>query len=134
MRLIVCLDDENGIAFNHRRQSRDRVMIEDLLLYVGLERLCITPKTAALFPATTPEMSITEAPFEDAGDQDTVFCELIDPAPYVDRFDEIVIYRWNQTYPADVYFTVPMEGFACTETTEFPGYSHEIITREVWKK
>lgn len=27
MRLIVCLDDKNGMAFNHRRQSRDCIVI-----------------------------------------------------------------------------------------------------------
>ena len=31
MTLIVCIDDKNGLLFNHRRQSRDRVLIEDLL-------------------------------------------------------------------------------------------------------
>ena len=134
MRLIVCLDDENGIAFNCRRQSRDRVLIEDLLLYVGYDRLCMTPITSELFPAITPEMSITETPFADARECDTVFCELIDPAPYADRFDEIVIYRWHRLYPADVFFGVSLADFTCTEITEFPGFSHEIITREVWKR
>lgn len=30
MRLIVCLDDKNGMAFNHRRQSRDRIITETI--------------------------------------------------------------------------------------------------------
>ena len=30
MRLIVCLDDKNGMAFNHRRQSRDRIVTEKI--------------------------------------------------------------------------------------------------------
>ena len=35
MNLIVCLDDKNGMAFNGRRQSRDRLLTEDLLQTVG---------------------------------------------------------------------------------------------------
>ena len=30
MKLIVCLDDNNGMMFNKRRQSRDRVLIENV--------------------------------------------------------------------------------------------------------
>ena len=26
MKLILCVDDKGGLAFNHRRQSRDRVL------------------------------------------------------------------------------------------------------------
>ena len=28
MKLILCVDDKGGLAFNHRRQSRDRVLNE----------------------------------------------------------------------------------------------------------
>lgn len=31
MKLIVCMDDKNGMAFNHRRQSRDRVLAERIM-------------------------------------------------------------------------------------------------------
>ena len=31
MKMIVCLDDRNGVSFNNRRQSRDRVVIQDIL-------------------------------------------------------------------------------------------------------
>ena len=31
MKIIACLDDNNGLLFNNRRQSRDRVVIEDIL-------------------------------------------------------------------------------------------------------
>ena len=30
MTLYVCLDDRNGMLFNNRRQSRDRVVLEDI--------------------------------------------------------------------------------------------------------
>ena len=31
MVLIVCVDDHNGMMFNHRRQSQDRILRGDIL-------------------------------------------------------------------------------------------------------
>ena len=31
MILAFCIDDQGGLAFNHRRQSRDRALVADLL-------------------------------------------------------------------------------------------------------
>ena len=31
MTIIVCLDDKNGLSFNNRRQSRDKILIEDII-------------------------------------------------------------------------------------------------------
>ena len=39
MTLIVCLDDKNGMAFNHRRQSQDRLLRRRVLELAG-EALC----------------------------------------------------------------------------------------------
>ena len=40
MKLIVCVDKNNGLSFNHRRQSRDRVVTQDIARTFGamLER------------------------------------------------------------------------------------------------
>ena len=39
MYIIICLDDNNGLAFNHRRQSQDRIVAEDIRKTVGKETL-----------------------------------------------------------------------------------------------
>ena len=39
MKLILCVDDKGGLAFNHRRQSRDRVLNERILMHCGMHRL-----------------------------------------------------------------------------------------------
>ena len=49
MKLILCVDDKGGLAFNHRRQSRDRVLNERILMHCGMHRLWISPYTAKLF-------------------------------------------------------------------------------------
>ena len=53
MKLILCVDDKGGLAFNHRRQSRDRVLNEHILMHCGMHRLWISPYTAKLFGADT---------------------------------------------------------------------------------
>ena len=35
MILIVCVDDHNGMMFNHRRQSQDRILRGDILELTG---------------------------------------------------------------------------------------------------
>ena len=47
MKLILCVDDKGGLAFNHRRQSRDRVLNEHILMHCGMHRLWISPYTAS---------------------------------------------------------------------------------------
>ena len=39
MYIIICLDDNNGLAFNHRRQSQDRIVAEDISKPVGEKKL-----------------------------------------------------------------------------------------------
>ena len=39
MIVMVCIDDHNGMMFNHRRQSRDRAVIERVLRCAESSRL-----------------------------------------------------------------------------------------------
>ena len=48
MKLILCVDDKGGLAFNHRRQSRDRVLNEHILMHCVMSSLWISPYTAKL--------------------------------------------------------------------------------------
>ena len=49
MYIIICLDDNNGLAFNHRRQSQDRIVAEDISKTVGEKKLWITDYSRKLF-------------------------------------------------------------------------------------
>ena len=133
MTLIVCLDDNLGMMFNRRRQSRDRVLIAELMAHVGDRRLVVSPYSAPLFPADAPNVTVAKDPCAEAREEDFVFVEDADPAAAWDKVTEVLLYRWNRTYPADRYFTVDMAGFRLAETTEFVGSSHDKITKEVWK-
>ena len=49
MKVIVCVDDNNGMMFNNRRQSRDRILIEDVVKNVVGGNLLMAPYSAPLF-------------------------------------------------------------------------------------
>ena len=37
-----------------------------------------------------------------------------------------------RAYPADLYWDLPLEGWTLARREEFPGFSHEIIAKEVY--
>ena len=49
MDIIICLDDRNGMLFHHRRQSRDREVIRDMLQECAGRKLLVSPFSAGLF-------------------------------------------------------------------------------------
>ena len=48
------------------------------------------------------------------------------------RVERVVLYRWDRAYPADLYWDLSLEGWTLARREEFPGFSHEIITKEVY--
>ncbi|MBQ9806923.1 MAG: ribonuclease Z [Clostridia bacterium] len=133
MRLIVCLDEKRGMAFNRRRQSRDRVLTEDMVRTVGDARLFVVPYSASLFAEQMPNLIISEDPMRDATNRDYCFLELSSPASS-ENISELILYHWNRHYPSDTPFLLDMTDFSLVSTTDFIGFSHEKITKEVWKK
>ena len=134
MKTIVCIDDKFGVLFDGKRQSRDRVLIEDLMDFIGSSRLIITPESAPLFDVFKVE--INDAPFDVAQADDFVFCEVGGLLAHLERINEVVIYKWNRTYPRDVLLDLlPWEhGFKLIDRFDFVGSSHKKITREVYRK
>lgn len=132
MRLFICLDDGNGMAFNSRRQSRDSVMLSDMARLVGDGVLAVSEYSAPLLAGLGLRLSVSCTPYADKA-ADDCFIELEPPPPGA-RFSELVLYHWNRRYPADVYFKADMSSFKLCEQSSLTGTSHERITREIWKK
>ncbi len=124
MKLIVCLDDNNGMMFNKRRQSRDKILIENVLELCKDEKLYTSEYSAKLFPENSVEVIENPAEIE----YGYFFAENF----FVNEEDieEIIVYKWNRLYPADTYFNIDLENWNLTETVDFEGSSHEKITRE----
>ena len=52
---MLCVDDNYGLAFNGRRQSRDREVLEEMLRLSGKCRIWMAPESVALF--ALPELT-----------------------------------------------------------------------------
>ncbi len=134
MKLIVCLSEDGGMMFNRRRQSRDRVLIDDMIRHTKDANLWVSPYSATLFGESCPTLRISPAPLEAMKKNDYCFVEDTPLPQDLDNIDELIIYRWNRLYPSDVYFTCDTSPFFLAESDEFVGSSHDKITKEIWKK
>lgn len=137
MILIVCVDDTMGMAFNGRRQSRDRFVCDRILNRASGSSLFMSQYSAGLFSEYSAEwIKACDDYLEKAADGDYCFAELDSPAPYEDRLEKIIIYRWNRRYPSDVAFDIPLKanGWRLDSSVDFEGYSHEKITEEIYSK
>ena len=121
MKLIVCLDDNNGMMFNNRRQSRDKILIENVLEFCKGEKLYTNEYSAKLFPENAVE--ICENP-------ENGYCFAENFTVDENDIEEIIVYKWNRVYPADVQFNIDLKKWNLAETFDFAGSSHEKITRE----
>ena len=70
MILIVCLDDKGGMAFNRRRQSKDRVLREQILALTEGRPLWMNSYSALQFE-DAPNIRVDEAFLEKAGRENT---------------------------------------------------------------
>ncbi len=134
MKLIVCLSDDGGMMFNHRRQSRDRVLTANVINHVGNTPLWVSPYSAPLFGEECPSLRVAQNPVAAAGENDYCFVEDTPLPQSLDGTNELLIYRWNRLYHSDVFFTCDTSAFSLTGTDEFVGSSHDNITKEIWKK
>ena len=126
MKLICCVDDSMGMAFNNRRLSQDRAVVDDILSLVGSARLVADEYTAKLFEGKNVNLMIASNPLEKALPEDFVFVERTDPAPYANQIDWVCLYFWNRHYPSMVKFTMDLSRWTRSEMREFSGNSHEI--------
>lgn len=133
MIVSICLDDNNGVMFNKRRQSRDREVIREVILSTkGM--LYIHPYSKLLFSEYENSYACNEEFLDIAGVETHCFVENKPLIPYLNKINEIHIYRWNRHYPSDMKFEVDLseKGFQKIEEYEFKGSSHEKISKEVW--
>lgn len=134
MTIFICLDDNNGMLFNNRRQSKDLAVIEDMLAFAGEEKIHMSAYSAKLFEGMEERIAVEE---DLAGSLGARFCFVEDMplAPWEDNIITLVIYCWNRVYPADVHLDIdPEAGFVLAESRDFPGNSHEKITRKIYRR
>lgn len=135
MIVMLCVDDKNGMLFNRRRQSKDRVLQQHVLALAGSHRLFMSPYSRKQFTDTgSAEIIVDEAYLEKAEAGDYCFAEDGDVVSHADRIEKIILFRWNRNYPADTFFTLDLSGYILEKTEDFAGNSHEKITKEIYRR
>ncbi len=131
MTIYVCLDDQGGMLFNHRRQSRDIAVLQDLGQPVYIDAFSEKLFLSSGIPYRLAPEDLGQLPKESG-----FFLENREPETVLPLADTVVIYRWNRLYPANVRWNADLTewGFSLESLSEFPGKSHETITREVYVK
>ena len=128
MYLISVIDDRNGMMFNKRRQSRDRVLCEKILSLAKDGKLLMNTYSSGLFKDAENKIIVDDDFLQKAEKGDYCFCENC--LPDEKDVEKITLFKWNRKYPGDYYFNIDLTAWNLTETEEFAGYSHEKITME----
>ncbi|MBR5262015.1 MAG: ribonuclease Z [Oscillospiraceae bacterium] len=123
MTVVVCLDDNFGMAFGGRRLSRDSAVCADIVQMASDNAIAMHECSKMLFDGLDANIS---------DDGDIHFVEFEAPNVLLEKADKLVLYRWNRRYPADLRFDAPLDSWHLAQTSEFAGSSHEKITKEVY--
>lgn len=134
MIVVVAVDDRNGMTFNHRRLSQDRILRKWILQQALRDdrHVWMNAYTRMLFATPTPEEEcrlISDENFlANAPAGDICYVENMDVRPFEDRIEEVWLCLWNRRYPADTYWELDMSGWSLLCEEEFAGSSHDKIT------
>ena len=137
MNIIICLDDNNGMMFNKRRQSQDRILRADLKEFIKDKDLYMNNYSYKLYKdIDNGNIKVYENFLEQCTEND--FCLVEDKLlnNYINKINNIIIYKWNRIYPSDLYFDINLtsNSWELLETKEFEGSSHEKITRIIYRR
>ena len=135
MIVMICVDDSMGLLFNHRRQSQDSALRNRIQQKTRGQKLWMNSYSARQF-GETASVCISESFLAQAGPKDFCFVENQHLSSYEAQIDQLILYKWNRSYPADFYFDISLSehGWHLVSTEKFPGSSHEKITEEVYTR
>lgn len=137
MTLIICVDNNGGILFNNKRQSKDRILRKYLLDIVEKENsyIAMSPYTYSQFK-DNERKEIIDVKDAFSFDEDYIFLEQSISISW-EKVNNLILCCWNRDYPADEYFNLPI-GVECvlrkTEEIESDSHTLTIETYEVHTK
>ncbi len=141
MKIILCVDDDMGMLFNKRRQSRDKKVIEDI--FQMTDTIWIHPFSEKLFQEGELQTLVENGAKKVVADEDFLkkakageycFVENQGLMLYSNDIEQIVLYCWNRRYPSDFKLDLDLSKWEPKVVTEFVGKSHEKITKIVYEK
>ena len=136
MNIIVCLDDKNGMLFNKRRQSQDKILRLNIKQFIHNKNLFMNNYSYKLFKdIDTGNIKVSED-FLNLSNDGFFLVEDKLLKLYEDKINILIIYKWNRIYPSDLYFDINLisNSWELLETKEFEGSSHEKITRIIYRR
>ena len=128
--VAITVDDNLGLAFNKRRQSRDEKLIDDLCKSTN-SLIYISKYSAPLFENYKDRICVVVDPITDSPEEGFCFLEMSTLGEYIDDISCLIMYRWNRKYPADKKLDVDLNSlnFIKAEEYSFVGKSHDEITK-----
>lgn len=131
MRVIVFLDDKNGMLFNKRRQSRDQAVLEEIQMLCQGKVLWMNEYSFSVYGKMEGvEIRCRQDFLQKAGTGEYALVETDDLEEISKNIEEILIFRWNRLYPSDKKLKLDLSGWQYTVEKEFSGNSHKKITLE----
>ena len=138
MKIIYVLDKNNGVLFNHRRQSKDTSLIENIVSKVKQENgtLYVSDYSRELFEGTDVSIqSLAEFNLSVSKENDFVFVENEDIQ--LDDFKgevDYYYYKWPSVYPSDKKLELTLNDVEVVQKEQFKGNSHDEIYLEIWRR
>ena len=137
MKLILCLDDNNGMMFNKRRQSQDKNLrlsikdtVKDHLLYMN-------SYSYKLYNDIDDGNIIVDENFlQKCENENFALVEDLNLHEYTNNIDLIIVYKWNRVYPSDKKLDINLKDNIWTliSSEDFQGSSHDKITKEIYRR
>ncbi len=132
MKVIICIDDNKGMLFNKRRQSRDDKVLENIVSLTN--EVWIDSFSEKLFEGMNIKVNVDSMFLIKACTGEFCFIENQKLLPYVDDIEQLIIYKWNRSYPSDFKLDLDLNEWKLVEAVDFAGNSHETITREIYSR
>ena len=93
MNVIVCVDNNMGVAFNNRRQSKDRILNEKILLKIT-GKLKVEAYSESIFPSD--KISVVDDVLTETGSGEWCFSERRSLRGSEGEIEKLMICRWNR--------------------------------------
>ena len=133
--VIVCVDDNLGMMFNNRRQSRDVEVVKKIVELTKGSRLWMNRYSYELFEnLESANVNVDSGFLSETANEEYCFVENVYLEPYEKWVEKIIVFRWNTVYPSDRELDIDLKAWQLIESSDFVGKSHKKITMEVYIK
>ena len=137
MKVIMCIDERNGLMFNNRRISRDSKVTEDIITMLDKRSLMLQIKSySKILFENYPERIIINDELPSIDTTDWQFIEDDELIGFENNLEEIILYNWNRHYPSDKKLQLELQSinWELVSQVDFIGNSHNTITKFVYTR